>query len=105
MPSSSQLLPLLNNSSSQTGLQAPYAGINYIIFDDQFRPVSVGIDLVNTTTDNIKNHSITVSIPKNGYIYVYVNNQSNINVYFDNLQLVHTRGPILEEMHYYPVRG
>ena len=102
MPSSSQLLPLLNNSSSQTGLQAPYAGINYIIFDDQFRPVSVGIDLVNTTTDNIKNHSITVSIPKNGYIYVYVNNQSNINVYFDNLQLVHTRGPILEEMHYYP---
>jgi RHS repeat-associated protein len=102
MPSSSLLSPLLNNSSNQPGTQAPYAGINYIIFDDQFRPVSVGIDLVSTTTDNIKNHSLSVSIPKNGYIYVYVSNQSNINVYFDNLQLVQTRGPLLEEMHYYP---
>ncbi len=102
MPSSSLLSPLLNNSSSQTGYQAPYAGINYIIFDDQFRPVSVGTDLVSTSTDNIKNHSLSVSIPKNGYIYVYASNQSNINVYFDNMQLVQTRGPILEEMHYYP---
>ena len=102
MPSSTLLSPMLNNSSNQAGYQAPYAGVNYIIFDDQFRPVSVGIDPVSTSTDNIKNHSLSVSIPKNGYIYVYVSNQSNINVYFDNLQLVHIRGPLLEEMHYYP---
>jgi RHS repeat-associated protein len=107
-PTASQLLPLLNNSSSQPGGQAPYAGINWIVFDDQFRPVSVGFDPVSGTSDNIKNHQSgsstlpVITIPKNGYIYVYVSNQSNINVYFDNLQVVQTRGPMLEETHYYP---
>jgi hypothetical protein len=104
-PTGALLSPMLNSSSSQSGPQAPYAGINYIIFDDQFRPQGtvVGFDPVSTTSDNIKNHNLPVTIPKNGYIFVYVSNQSNINVYFDNLQVVQTHGPILEETHYYPV--
>lgn len=102
-PTATALAPLLSSDTNQTGTQAPYAGINYIVFDDQFRPQgSVGFDAVSATTDNIKPHSLTVSISRDGYIFVYVSNQSAINVYFDNLQVVHTRGPMLEETHYYP---
>ncbi len=80
------------------------AGINYIIFDEQFNFVNGGFDAVDpASTGGLKAHFLqNISIPKNGYIYIYCSNESNINVFFDNLELVHTRGPLLEETHYYP---
>jgi RHS repeat-associated protein len=92
------------------GDQTPNAGINYIIFDEQFRYVSSGFSRVNTATSGtqqVKDHHgdaamQAIAVPKNGYIYVYVSNQSPVNVFFDNLQVIHTCGPLLETDNYYP---
>ncbi len=42
------------------------------------------------------------TIAKNGYLYIYVSNQSPQNVYFDDLIIKHYTGPLLQEQSYYP---
>lgn len=39
--------------------------------------------------------------PKNGYAYIYLNNENDDAVYFDNFTISDTRGKIIEENHYY----
>lgn len=96
---------LLGNQPAQT-TELPRASINWIILDEQFKYVSGGFDMANGTSGSVKSHTIStipsIPIPKNGYIYVYVSNESAYDVFFDNLQVIHTPGPILEETHYYP---
>ncbi len=84
----------------------PKAFINYIFFDEQFRmvPGGGGFSAVSNTPA-LKDHFSELQnkvAQKNGYVYIYVSNESPVNVFFDNLQVVHTRGAILEETHYYP---
>jgi hypothetical protein len=42
------------------------------------------------------------TMAKNGYLYIYVSNQSPQDVYFDDLIGTHTTGPLLQEQSYYP---
>ncbi|KOF04090.1 hypothetical protein OB69_03635 [Roseivirga seohaensis subsp. aquiponti] len=46
----------------------------------------------------------TVNITQGGYVYVYLSNegQTGFDVYFDDLNITHTKGAILQEDHYYP---
>jgi RHS repeat-associated protein len=85
----------------------PKAFINYILLDDQFKFVSGSFSAVENVPDSLKQHYRdlalqNIQVPKNGYLYVYVSNESPVNVFFDNLQVIHDRGALLEETHYYP---
>jgi RHS repeat-associated protein len=44
---------------------------------------------------------LSIKAPKNGYAYVYVSNESDEPVYFDNLKVALNRGRLIEENHYY----
>ncbi|AEV99921.1 hypothetical protein Niako_3621 [Niastella koreensis GR20-10] len=99
---------LIGNQPDQSSSR-PKAAINWIILDDQFKYVGGGFDMVGEAVDPNGTYKIhdnstipTINIPKNGYIYVYCSNESKYDVFFDNLQVIHTKGPLLEETHYYP---
>ncbi len=96
---------LVGNQPNQNGSR-PRAAINWIILDEQFKYVSGGysaLSLLLPDDDHLASHTIPViNVAKNGYIYVYCSNESKYNVFFDNLQVIHTRGPLLEESSFYP---
>ncbi|MES1221996.1 MAG: RHS repeat-associated core domain-containing protein, partial [Bacteroidota bacterium] len=84
----------------------PKAYINWILFDENFHKVDGNFSRVGSA-NAVKDHygdAVMQNIPvtKNGYLYVYVSNESPVAVFFDNLQVIHTRGPLLESHSYYP---
>ena len=90
---------------TSTGSTTANAHLNWVLFDDQFRYVTGDVDLIQTG-GGYKNHtkfiSNPISISRNGYLYKFISNKSNLEVFFDNLGVTHYKGPILEETHYYP---
>jgi RHS repeat-associated protein len=115
--SSSTITGALNNQSAfattfmgpqvGSGGSMPKAYLNIVFFDEQFKFVPQNSESVQVTTMGGSGYQLSrmggsaISVPKNGYVYVYISNESNNLVYFDNLQVSHERGRMLEETHYY----
>ena len=111
-------LPIIPNTLNQIFSQQqqttlkPKAYINWVLFDEQFKPVMQGtnsgfsqVAAEGVLTDHRNSGGGILStgeITRNGYLYVYCSNESRLDVFFDNLQVIHNRGPLLEETHYYP---
>jgi RHS repeat-associated core domain len=103
-------IPFTDFLQPQIGSDAtpmPKAYLNILFFDEQFKFVPENSEIVPVTAKGVEQQLLRVQnnakvVPKNGYAYIYVSNESNNLVYFDNLQIIHEKGALLEETHYYP---
>jgi hypothetical protein len=103
------------NSFFTTNDAAPPAGypkayLNWIFLDDQFNyqsSMSGSVPAASSTylagTMNTVAPGSQIPLNKNGYLYIWVSNETQgWDVFFDNLAVQYKQGPLLEENHYYP---
>ncbi len=91
---------------------APKAYLNIIFLDEQFTFIErdpatpdVGTHHTRVSSANDANASFAPmqqKAPVNGYVFVYLSNQSNESVYFDEFYVTQEHSAISEESHYYP---
>nr|WP_255578585.1 DUF6443 domain-containing protein [Chitinophaga sp. sic0106] len=99
------LRKLAEKNPDQGAVDKPRAYLNYVLFDDQFKLVdhNSGLKQVAATPDELQTLATgDVVMEKSGFLYIYTSNETNQDVYFDNLVVTHNGGPVLEETHYYP---
>jgi RHS repeat-associated protein len=90
----------LNNN--RTDGTVPKAYVNWILLDENFNYINGNFDRVKNPNEVATHELLDIPVTQNGFLYVYVSNESPLPVFFDNLQVVHTKGSLLEETHYYP---
>ena len=113
----SYMTTVLNNFLGAGGTQnnnyvntRPKAFLNWMVVDEEFQAVGstnhLGASQVPLITSGTPRQPIfgpsNMVIRRNGYLYIYVSNEANQNVYFDSLVINHKRGPLLEQRDYYP---
>lgn len=90
-----------NNKNNNPPSDVPRAYLNYVLFDDNFKMVD-GRPVRVSAPGQIVPLTGVMDIKKNGYLYVYVSNESDTDVFFDDLVVKHTTGHLLQEDSYYP---
>ena len=106
---SATLNSFLSNNRTYVTTQ-PKAFLNWMVVDEEFAGVT-SLNHMGATQIPVCNAGDTMKrvsgptnmvIRKNGWIYIYLSNESNQYVYFDNLAVNLKHGPLLEQTEYYP---
>jgi RHS repeat-associated protein len=100
--------PLYNATSPDAGGvndPIPKAYLTVLFFDERFNFIGEGsatdrVDAPGNGSDRVLVID-PVKAPRNGYAFVYLSNESDEHVYFDNLKVQLRHGHIIEENHYY----
>lgn len=90
-----------NNSNTGT---TPRAYLKYLLFDEDFNLVQGFAERIDNGANSV--HTYTTGgqlvVPKNGFIYVFTTNESPVDVWFDDINVIHRTGPLLQESSFYP---
>ncbi|MFM8913595.1 MAG: DUF6443 domain-containing protein, partial [Flammeovirgaceae bacterium] len=84
---------------------APAAYLNYILFDQQYKVVDMGWQVITATAFAAQQVTIPQrTVKEAGYVYVYLSyeNQSNNYVYFDDFKVTVTPTNVVQYSEYYP---
>ncbi|MVT07722.1 DUF6443 domain-containing protein [Chitinophaga tropicalis] len=101
----SEYQQLRDKDPNQNQATQPKAYLSYAAFDDQFNLVDGNSGVLQVPGSPNTLLSLVLGkmvVQKSGFIYLYLNNESAADVYFDNFMVTHLSGPLLEENHYYP---
>ncbi|SFV33702.1 RHS repeat domain-containing protein [Thermoflavifilum thermophilum] len=92
----------LSNKDAANYNSYPKAFLNWVLFDNQFHFVQGGVTQVRSGTSKQVLVADIPVMPRNGYLFIYLSNESSQDVFFDQLVVHHRPGPLLAEDHYYP---
>jgi RHS repeat-associated protein len=94
---------LLNHQQANTPADGtPRAFLKAILFDEQLQLVDSVNIRISRGAGQVFEYSRLYNVPKNGFIYVYPMNESNADVWFDDISVTHRTGPLLQESSFYP---
>jgi RHS repeat-associated protein len=80
----------------------PEAYLKYIAYDKDWKVVASGEKTISTTAQQAwEELRLGYEAQQDGYVEVFVANGSGQNVYFDDIQVKHGQGMVVQENHYY----
>jgi RHS repeat-associated protein len=106
----SNFASFIAKNDTSSGSTAPKAFLNILFFDEQFNFIpgdpnapGVGTNVIQVSAANTQDVNLILQqkAPKNGWVYIYLSNESNEDVYFDNFSVSQVHSPISEENHFY----